>query len=61
MDYVNKATRLMQQAKKDNDFIYHERVLEASALTPVDKVASFRMAKVLPLAERMCEHYTKDL
>lgn len=60
-DYVNKANRLLQQAKKDNDFIYHERVLEASALTPVEKVASARIAKVLPLPEKMCEHFTKDL
>jgi programmed cell death 6-interacting protein len=54
-DYVNKGTRLLQQAKKDNDFIYHERVPEASTLPPVDKVASARIAKVLPVPERMLE------
>lgn len=38
-DYVNKAQRLLAQAKKDNDFIYHERVPEASSLAPVEKVS----------------------
>ncbi len=60
-DYVNKANRLLTEAKKDNDFIYHERVLEASALTPIDKVASARIAKVLPVPEKMCESFSKDL
>lgn len=61
VDYVNKANRLLTQAKKDNDFIYHERVIEASALTPIDKVASARIAKVLPLQEKMCENFSRDL
>jgi programmed cell death 6-interacting protein len=59
-DYVNKATRTLQQAKKDNDFIYHERVPEVSSLSPIDKVASARLAKQLPVAERMSSHF-KDL
>ena len=60
VDYVNKATRILTQAKKDNDFIYHERVLEVSSLTPIDKVASARLAKQLPVSDRLSTHF-KDL
>jgi len=59
-DYVNKATRLVAQAKKDNDFIYHERVPEPSALSPIDKVASARLAKQTPLPEKLSTHF-RDL
>lgn len=59
-DYVNKANRLMQEAKKDNDFIYHERVPETSSLMPIDKVGSARLAKPTPVAERLSSNF-KDL
>jgi len=42
-DYSNKATRALTEAKKDNDFIYHERVPDSMA--PIEKVASARLAK----------------
>lgn len=59
-DYVKKANRLLAEAKKDNDFIYHERVPESSVLQPIDKVASARLAKPLPIPERFSSNF-KDL
>lgn len=59
-DYINKANRLMTEAKKDNDFIYHERVPETSSLIPIDKVASARLAKPAPVSERLSTNF-RDL
>ncbi len=59
-DYVKKTNRLLAEAKKDNDFIYHERVPESNTLMPIDKVASARLAKPTPVAERMSSNF-KDL
>jgi len=59
-DYVNKANRLLAEAKKDNDFIYHERIPEGSSLMPVEKSMAARLAKTLPVPERFTPHF-KDL
>ena len=51
--YVVRAQQALASAKKDNDFIYHERVPDPKALAPVGKAA---IAKLLPAPE----HYSKD-
>lgn len=59
-DYVNKATRQLNEAKKDNDFIYHERIPDAGSLAVVEKVQSARLAKSFPPTERLSSQF-KDL
>lgn len=44
-----RATRALAAARKDNDFIYHERVPDPATLEPVPRAA---IAKPLPLPER---------
>ena len=53
-DYVNKAQRNLNEAKKDNDFIYHERIPDVKNLTPVGKAL---LAKTLPVPERLSQHF----
>lgn len=38
-DFFNKATRNLAEARKDNDFIYHERIPDIKSLEPVGKAA----------------------
>lgn len=45
-DYANKAQRNLNEVKKDNDFIYHERVPDAKILEPIGKAA---VAKLLAM------------
>ncbi|CAG7817435.1 unnamed protein product [Allacma fusca] len=59
-DYANKASRLLAEAKKDNDFIYHERIPESGSLAAIEKVQSARLAKPLPVGERLSTNF-KDL
>lgn len=47
-DYANRAQRNLTEVKKDNDFIYHERVPDVKALEPIGKAS---VAKLLPLPE----------
>ncbi|PSN46080.1 Programmed cell death 6-interacting protein [Blattella germanica] len=56
-DFANKAQRNLTEAKKDNDFIYHERIPDAKSLPPVGKAM---LAKALPLPERLSQNF-KDL
>lgn len=56
-ELTNKATRALNDAKKDNDFIYHERIPDYKNLPSVSKAA---IAKALPLPERL-SHNFKDL
>lgn len=56
-DYINKAQRNLSEAKKDNDFIYHERIPDIKSLTPVGKAL---LAKALPVPERLSQNF-KDL
>ncbi|XP_043204066.1 programmed cell death 6-interacting protein-like [Amphibalanus amphitrite] len=51
--YAARAQQALASAKKDNDFIYHERVPDVKALAPIGKAA---IAKLLPAPE----HYSKD-
>ncbi|KAJ4450416.1 hypothetical protein ANN_01840 [Periplaneta americana] len=56
-DYANKVQRNLTEAKKDNDFIYHERIPDVKNLTPVGKAM---LAKSLPVPERLSQNF-KDL
>ncbi|XP_068622573.1 programmed cell death 6-interacting protein [Battus philenor] len=52
-----KANRQLAAARRDNDFIYHERIPDAQSLEPVPRAP---IAKALPLQERWSHPY-KDL
>lgn len=54
---MHKAERNLAEAKKDNDFIYHERVPDVKSLEPIGKA---QPAKALPLAQPMSQNF-KDL
>lgn len=56
-DYANKAQRNLTEAKKDNDFIYHERIPDVKNLPSVGKAM---LAKTLPVPERLSQNF-KDL
>ncbi|PNF20765.1 Programmed cell death 6-interacting protein [Cryptotermes secundus] len=56
-DYANKAQRNLTEAKKDNDFIYHERIPDVKSLPTVGKAM---LAKSLPVPERLSQNF-KDL
>ena len=56
-DYANRAQRNFTEVKKDNDFIYHERVPDVKALEPIGKAS---VAKLLPLPEIFSSNF-KDL
>lgn len=49
-DYVNKINLNLEEAKKDNDFIYHARVPDVRQLTPIDRAA---LTKPTPLPEKL--------
>lgn len=53
-DLFNKASRNLTEAKKDNDFIYHERIPDIKSLDPVGKA---QLAKVLPLNHPMSQNF----
>lgn len=53
-DMLNKVTRNLTEAKKDNDFIYHERIPDIKSLEPVGKAA---LAKVTPLNQPMSQNF----
>lgn len=56
-DYANKAQRNLTEVKKDNDFIYHERIPDIKNLEAIGKA---NVAKMLPLSETMSSNF-KDL
>ena len=60
-DYVQKATRSLAEAKKDNDFIYHERIPEAGTLDQVERSAGARLAKPIQVQEKMSGDKFRDL
>lgn len=45
-DFASKAQRNLTEARKDNDFIYHERIPDIKTLDPVSKAS---LAKALPV------------
>lgn len=47
-DYSNRAQRNLTEVKKDNDFIYHERIPD---IKNVEAIGKANVAKLLPLAE----------
>jgi len=47
-DYANKAQRNLTEVKKDNDFIYHERIPDIKNVEAIGKAS---VAKLLPLPE----------
>jgi programmed cell death 6-interacting protein len=49
-DWLRRTEKALTEAKKDNDFIYHERIPEEKALVPIGKVA---VAKPTPLTDRL--------
>jgi programmed cell death 6-interacting protein len=49
-DYTNKAQRNLNEAKKDNDFIYHERIPDVKTLPSVGKAM---LVKSMPVPERL--------
>ncbi|KAJ9593455.1 hypothetical protein L9F63_014984 [Diploptera punctata] len=57
-DYVNKAQRNLNEAKKDNDFIYHERIPDPKSLNPVGKAL---LAKSLPVPSIMKRDLFEEL
>jgi len=53
-DYANKAQRNLNEAKKDNDFIYHEKIPDVKSLLPVGKAV---LAKSSPVPERLSQNF----
>lgn len=53
-DLMNKASRNLTEVKKDNDFIYHERIPDLKSLEPIGKV---QLAKILPVAQPMSQNF----
>jgi programmed cell death 6-interacting protein len=47
-DYANKAQRNLTEVKRDNDFIYHERIPDVKNLEAIGKAG---IAKLIPLPE----------
>ncbi|XP_046393969.1 programmed cell death 6-interacting protein [Ischnura elegans] len=54
-DYVNKAKLNLAEAKKNNDFIYHDRIPDPKSLPPIGK---FCPAKATPLPDRFSTSFT---
>ncbi|XP_029676260.1 programmed cell death 6-interacting protein-like, partial [Formica exsecta] len=56
-DYANKAQRNLTEVRKDNDFIYHERIPDIKNVEAIGKAS---VAKLLPLPEIFSSDF-KDL
>ncbi|XP_066603729.1 programmed cell death 6-interacting protein isoform X2 [Prorops nasuta] len=56
-DYANRAQRNLTEVKKDNDFIYHERIPDVKSLEPIGKA---NVAKLLSMPEVFSTNF-KDL
>lgn len=53
-DLATRAERNLVEAKKDNDFIYHERIPDVKSLEPIGKA---QPAKVLQVAHPMSQNF----
>ncbi|XP_076336080.1 programmed cell death 6-interacting protein-like isoform X2 [Tachypleus tridentatus] len=53
-DYVGRINHSYQEAKKDNDFIYHARVPDLKSLQPIGKAA---LAKPTPFPEKLSSNF----
>lgn len=47
-DLTDKINRALTAAKKDNDFIYHDRVPEVKDLEPIGKAALVKATAITP-------------
>ncbi|XP_043268498.1 programmed cell death 6-interacting protein [Venturia canescens] len=56
-EYANRAQRNLTEVKKDNDFIYNERIPDIKSLNPIGKAS---LAKLIPPAQPMSANF-KDL
>ncbi|CAK9795355.1 Programmed cell death 6-interacting protein [Anthophora quadrimaculata] len=56
-EYANRAQRNLTEVKKDNDFIYHEKIPDINSLEPIGKAS---VAKLQPLPEVFSSNF-KDL
>lgn len=56
-DYANKASRRLTEVKKDNDFIYHERIPDIKNVEPIGKA---NVSKLLTMSQPMSPGF-KDL
>ncbi|XP_008545524.1 programmed cell death 6-interacting protein [Microplitis demolitor] len=56
-EYANKAQRRLTEVKKDNDFIYHERIPDIKSLEPIGKA---NVAKLLTMSQPLNPNF-KDL
>ncbi|GCB81311.1 hypothetical protein scyTo_0023278, partial [Scyliorhinus torazame] len=54
-DLSDKIARALTAAKKDNDFIYHDRVPDVKDLEPVGKAT---LVKSTPVSHPMSQKYT---
>ena len=57
-NYVNIAQRNLTEAKKDNDFIYHERIPDVKSLEPIGKAS---VAKLLNMPETFSSDFKGQL
>lgn len=53
-DYSSRAMKNLTEAKKDNDFIYHERVPDIQSLPAIDRAT---IAKLLPLPGKFSSNF----
>ncbi|XP_051162440.1 programmed cell death 6-interacting protein isoform X2 [Leptopilina boulardi] len=56
-DYAIKAQKMFNDSKRDNDFIYHERIPDVKSLEPIGKAC---LAKLFPVPETFSSEF-KDL
>lgn len=48
-EYLKRATRAFEEARKDNEFIYHARIPDYNSLAPIGKAV---LAKATPIPDR---------
>ncbi len=53
-DWQKKIKQALDQANKDNDFIYHARIPELNSLAPIGKASP---AKLLPVTSPMSMNF----
>ncbi|XP_058789345.1 programmed cell death 6-interacting protein isoform X2 [Phymastichus coffea] len=54
MDYYNRADRRLTEVKKDNDFIYHERIPDIASLPSINKA---NVAKLSPIPPQLSSDF----
>lgn len=51
---MSRAERNLAEARKDNDFIYHERIPDYKSLNPIGKA---QLAKTLQVAHPLSQNF----